>query len=325
MIGDFAMSSYVHFTEEEKQRANSVNLVDFLQRQGERLLPSGRDRRLASDHSITIRGNQWFDHSSEEGSHAIDLVQRLYNLSFPEAVTLLLGGEQRIEYQQNDGSKEPEPRKPFELPPANSDMRRVFAYLIKQRFINRDVVTCFAKAKLLYEDMEYHNAVFVGCDADGIPRHAHKRGTYTGGKSYKGNVESCDPRFSFHYTGTGNSIYVFEAPIDMLSFITLYPENWEQQSYVSLCGVAEHALLQQLQENPCIQNICLCLDHDEAGIKATERLKRILQEHGYSNVSVLQSQYKDWNENLKAQHGMDALPAEEPEAEEQNCNMKMTM
>ncbi len=319
------MSSYVHFTEEEKQRANSVDLVDFLQRQGERLLPSGRDKRLASDHSITIRGNQWFDHSSEEGSHAIDLVQRLYNLSFPEAVTLLLGGDQRIEYRHNDGSKEPEPRKPFELPPANSDMHRVFAYLIKQRFINRDVVTCFAKAKMLYEDKEYHNAVFVGCDADEIPRHAHKRGTYTGGKSYKGNVESCDPRFSFHYTGTGNSIYVFEAPIDMLSFITLHPENWKQHSYVSLCGVAEHALLQQLRENPCIQEVYLCLDHDEAGIKATERLRGILKEHGYSNVSVLQSHYKDWNEDIKARHGMKAIPAEEPETEEQNCSIKMTM
>ena len=60
-------------------------------------------------------------------------------------------------------------------------------------------------------------------------------------------------------------------------------------------------------------------------MKATERLKRILQEHSYSNVSVLQSQYKGWNEDLKAQHGMEAIPAEELEAEEQNCSMKMTM
>jgi hypothetical protein len=178
---------------------------------------------------------------------------------------------------------------------------------------------------MLYEDKEFHNTVFVGCDADGIPRHAHKRGTYTGGKSYKGNVEGCDPRFSFHYTGTGSKIFVFEAPIDMLSFITLHPENWQQQSYVSLCGVAEHALLEQLQEHPHIRNVFLCLDHDEAGIKATERLKKILQEHGYSDVSVLQSLYKDWNEDLKAQHGMEAIPAEEPEAEEQNCSIKMTM
>lgn len=317
------MSGYVYFTEEQKQRANSVDLVDFLQRQGEKLLPSGRDKRLASDHSITVRGNEWFDHSSAEGSHAIDLVQRLYNLSFPEAVTLLLCGEQGIEYQQHDKKQKPEPKKPFELPPANSDMHRVYAYLIKQRFISRDVITHFAKEKMLYEDKVFHNVVFVGYDSDGIPSHAHKRGTYTEGKGYRGNVEGCDPRFSFHHTGTSDTVYVFEAPIDMLSFITLYQRNWKQHSYVSLCGVAEHALLQLLKDNPQIQTIMLCLDHDEPGIKATNRLKETLSEHGYSNVPLLQSQYKDWNEDIKAQHGLEAIPAEELQIDEQNSGMRM--
>lgn len=62
--------------------------------------------------------------------------------------------------------------KPFALPPANKEMRRVFAYLIKHRGIARDVVAHFAKAGLLYEDdedAEYHNAVFVGTDTDGVP------------------------------------------------------------------------------------------------------------------------------------------------------------
>ena len=53
------MGVYVHFTDDQKCRANNVDLVDFLQRHGEKLLPSGRDKRLASDHSITIRGNEW--------------------------------------------------------------------------------------------------------------------------------------------------------------------------------------------------------------------------------------------------------------------------
>ena len=48
---------YIHFTEEQKLRANSVDLVEFLRRQGEKLIPSGRDKRLASDHSITVRGS----------------------------------------------------------------------------------------------------------------------------------------------------------------------------------------------------------------------------------------------------------------------------
>jgi hypothetical protein len=159
--------------------------------------------------------------------------------------------------------------------------------------------------------------VFVGNDRDGIPRHAHKRGTYTGVKSYKGNVEGCDPRFSFHYDGGSDIVYVFEAPIDMLSFITLNPENWKQHSYVALCGVSEHALLQMLQDNPKLRNVSLCLDHDEAGLKATRRLKGILHEQGYNNVEVLQPKYKDWNEDVKAQHGLQAIPAEEPQIDEQ--------
>ena len=86
---------YIHFTDEQKLRANSVDLVEFLRRQGEKLIPSGRDKRLASDHSITVRGNEWYDHEAEEGGGPISFVQTFYGLSYPEAVTRLLGGEKR--------------------------------------------------------------------------------------------------------------------------------------------------------------------------------------------------------------------------------------
>ena len=48
--------AYIHFTDEQKQQAVSVDLEAFLRRRGERLISSGRDKRLASDRSITIRG-----------------------------------------------------------------------------------------------------------------------------------------------------------------------------------------------------------------------------------------------------------------------------
>ncbi|OLN30108.1 DUF3991 and toprim domain-containing protein [Desulfosporosinus metallidurans] len=305
------MAEYIYFTDEQKRRANSVDLVDFLQRQGEQLIRSGRDRRLKSDHSITIRGNQWFDHGTEQGGLAIDFVQEFYGLSFPGAVTMLLGGEQGVEFKQTDKSAPAPERKPFALPEANSDMRRVFAYLIKQRFLDRAVLTHFSRAKMLYEDKEYHNAVFVGFDENGVVKHAHKRGTYSNGGGYRGNVESSDPRYSFHYIGTNDRLYVFEAPIDLLSFITLYPKNWQQNSYVALDGVAEHAVLYQLSRNKRLQSVALCLDHDEAGIEATDRLTEIIHEHGYMEVSCLQPEYKDWNECLKARNGVTPIPSQE--------------
>jgi len=291
---------YVYFTDDQKQRANAVDLEDFLIRQGEKLLRSGREKRLASDHSITVRGNEWYDHAAEKGGCAIDFVQMFYGRSFPDAVTMLLNGEQGQAYRPSEQRK-PEPSRPFVLPEANHDMRRVYAYLTKTRCLDREVVSAFARAKMLYEDARYHNAVFVGFDKEGVARHAHKRGTYTQGEPFKGNVDGCDPRYSFHHTGQSDTVYVFEAPIDMLSFLSLYQQDWQRHSYVSLCGVAEHALLQLLEENPQVKKIGLCLDNDKVGLKARERLTGILAEKGYGEVFSLLPRQKDWNEDLQAQ------------------------
>ena len=289
---------YVYFTDDQKQRANAVDLEDFLTRQGEKLLRSGREKRLTSDHSITVRGNEWYDHAAEKGGCAIDFVQMFYGRSFPDAVTMLLNGEQGQAYRPSEQRKS-EPPRPFVLPEANHDMRRVYAYLTRTRCLDREVVSAFARMKMIYEDARYHNAVFVGFDKYGIARHAHKRGTYTQGEPFKGNVDGCDPRYSFHHTGQGDTVYVFEAPIDMLSFLSLYQQDWQRHSYVSLCGVAEHALLQLLEESPQVKKIGLCLDNDKAGIKARKRLASILVGKGYSEVFSLLPQQKDWNEDLQ--------------------------
>ena len=182
------MGEFVYFTEEQKQRANAVDLEDFLSRQGEKLLRSGREKRLASDHSITVRGNRWYDHATEKGGCAIDFVRMFYNQSFPDAVTMLLGGEQGVAYRESV-NQQLEPKKPFVLPEANQTMHRAFAYLIKTRCVDPKVVSVFAGKHMIYEDVKYHNVVFVGFDSDGIPRHAHKRGTCQKGQPFKGNVE----------------------------------------------------------------------------------------------------------------------------------------
>ena len=168
------MGTFIYFTDEQKHQANSVDLSDLLRRRGEKILPSGRDKRLASDHSITVRGNRWFDHATGEGGLAVDFIRRFYNLSFPEAVALLLEGELGEAYH-NVEEKTVKPHKPFVVPSANDSMRRVYAYLTQRRGIDHEIVSSFAQAGLLYEDAEYHNAVFIGKDEHGIVRHAHKR------------------------------------------------------------------------------------------------------------------------------------------------------
>ena len=289
------MSTYIHFTDEQKQRAASVDLEEFLRCRGEKLLTSGREKRLARDHSVTIRGNEWYDHAEERGGHAVSFVQRFYHLSYPEAVTMLLGGELGTVYPSAEERVE-EPPKPFVLPPANSNMRRVYAYLVKHRNIDRSVVAHFARERLLYEDAKYHNAVFVGTDEEGVPRHAHKRSTNSYGKAFRLNVEGCNPRYSFHHMGTDESLYVFEAPIDMLSYITLHPEDWQRHSYVACCGTSIQPVAKMLERMPQIHTVLLCLDNDEAGHLANQRMMAQL-EADYT-VERLVPENKDWNDDL---------------------------
>ena len=290
------MAKYIHFTEEQKQQAASVDLERFLLCRGEKLITSGREKRLARDHSVTVRGNEWYDHAEERGGHAVSFVQKFYGLNYPEAVSLLLGGDTGNAFPAAS-EKEPEEPKPFELPPANSDMRQVYAYLVKRRGIDRDIVTAFARAKLLYEDAEYHNAVFVGTDADGVARHAHKRSTNSEGKAFRLNVEGSNPKHSFHHIGTDGRLYVFEAPIDLLSYITLNPENWQEHSYVACCGTSSHPVLELVAQHPEIKAVYLCLDNDEAGHTACKRMEALLEMVGVQTMQLIPFG-KDWNDDL---------------------------
>ena len=288
------MSTYIHFTEEQKERAATVDLEYFLRQRGEKLLSSGRDKRLASDHSVTIRGCQWFDHDSRQGGNAISFVRFFYNRTYPEAVTMLLDEM----YPCAPKAAEALP-KPFALPPVNSDMRRVYAYLVKHRNIDRGVVAHFARKKLLYEDAKYHNAVFVGTDETGVPRHAHKRSTNSSGKAFRLNVEGCDPRYTFHHMGTDGSLYVFEAPIDMLSYISLHSIDWQRHSYVACCGTSIQPVEKMLERLPQLDTVLLCLDNDKAGHAASQRMKTQLEEN--YTVERLTPEHKDWNDDLIAQ------------------------
>ena len=162
------MGKFVYFTSAEKRQANEVDLPSFLLDRGEKLIMAGRDYRLVSDHSITVRGPMWYDHAARKGGRAISFVQQFYDKTYPEAVTMLLGrdGQGIIPIVK----KEPESRepKPFTLPEAYLNMRRLYAYLTTHRRIDRDVVTAFVREKLLYEDALHHNCVFVGMDEHGV-------------------------------------------------------------------------------------------------------------------------------------------------------------
>ena len=306
---------YIPFTDEQKVLANSVDLEQFLRMRGEKLERVGREHKLiycdssGRHDSITIRGSKWFDHKNQTGGGAIKFMQEFYGMDFQTAVQELLGQTVTPLSHSPPKAIAKEEKKEFRLPEANTNMHRVYAYLIKQRFISPDIISHFAKQHTLYEDKEHHNAVFVGVDENGVPRQASKRSTSTFGNAFRITCEGSDTKYSFSHFGKSSRLYVFEAPIDMMSFLTLYPKDWQQHSYIAMNGVYENAVLTALKNHSNLREIVLCVDNDEGGIEAVDRLRDILHENGYPNVKRLAPEFKDWNECLKSQNGVEPLPA----------------
>ena len=288
------ISTYIHFTKEQREQARQTDLANFLIGQGEKVKKSGSEYEwLDGSQKVTIRGHLWYHQYEQKGGDAVDFVRRFYNKDYAEAVQMLLnnGGSQIITSPPIE--KE---HKPFKLPPRNDRMSRVFSYLLLTRGVDKDVLFEFIRNRMIYESADFHNAVFVGYDSSGKPRHAHKRGTVTS-NPYKGNVAGSQPEFSFHWHGTSDKIFLFEAPIDMLSYISMHKENWKNHSFAASCSVSDRVLFQCLKDNPNIKNVFLCFDNDEAGQTANKRIAEKLNSMNIQN-EILIPNYKDWNEDL---------------------------
>ena len=306
---------YINFSEDDLYRANNADLVSYLGGCGGHVKKVGSTYQYiytdgsGTHDSVTIHGGKWYDHKNQRGGYAVKFLQEFLGFSFQDSVIELLGGHCSAQ-TVNSPRAAPKPiAKPFELPEANSDMRRVFAYLTKQRFIDPQIISHFAHEHKIYEDNKYHNVVFVGTDENGAPKQASVRSTISFGKTFRLTIAGSNTNYSFSHFGNDGKLFVFEAPIDMLSFITLYQKDWQQHSYIAMNGVYESAVLKALESHADLQSVYLCTDNDTGGIEAAERLRDILYEHGCTVIFRIAPQLKDWNESLKQLHGAEFLPA----------------
>ena len=287
---------YIHFSEKQKQQARAIDIVSLLQSQGEQIKKSGSECEwLYNSQKITIRDNLWFHQYERVGGDAIDFVRKFYNKSFQDAMEYLLGNSScTITHTQQE--KKLKQTKEFVPPPKSDNMSRMFNYLTIKRGIDKEIIYSFAHDQMLYESNEYHSAVFLGFDKNGVSRHAHMRGIGAS-STYKGNVSGSVPEYSFHWHGESKYLFLFEAPIDMLSFVSMHKKDWKKYSYAASCSVSDKVLFQCLKDNPNIQFVYLCFDNDSPGQEANKRIQRKLNELNIKS-KILVPNHKDWNEDL---------------------------
>ena len=276
------------YTQAQIDKANAVDLEKFLRAQGETLVRSGKEYRWKAHDSLTVCGNKWFRHSQSKGGFPVDFVMEFYGKSFPEAVQMLTGEPGEVQPEAD-----PAPSPAFRLPLRNVTNANILNYLTQERKLSPSLVNFFIAAGDIYEDSSHHNVVFVGRDEDGHPRYASSRGIR---EKFRQDAAGAEKAFGFAHRGTDKQLLVFEATIDLLSFIELFPKNWQQHNYLSLGGVSGKALRQFLSERPDVERVFLCLDADKAGEDACKRLAGLLPDT--VSATRIQPCMKDWNDVL---------------------------
>jgi len=288
------------FTEEQLNKARSVDTIEFLKSQGFEFEPSGSYRRCIDHDSLIIKDNgSWFWNSrSVGGNSVIDFLMKVSNMTFVESVKSLLDGDFTTICTVE---KKEKIKPPFVLPPKAKDYRRAFAYLNKTRGIDGAIISKLMSEKKIYETGKYHNCAIIGYDTKKQAKHVAMWGTFTpdGKKPFKGEVTSSNKSYGFHMVGKTNTVYVYESPIDAMSHATiakLNDEDYEQVHRISLCCTWDGALKRFLEHQE-MDKVVFCLDNDTAGIKACEKYMKEYYELGYDVDRVI-PQDKDFNEVL---------------------------
>ena len=292
------------YTREQIQRADDTDLYVFLSGRGEQFKRCGKEYRWLRHDSVMINKNEWYRFSQNKGGHAIDFMKEFYGLSFAEAVKELLGeegaGETNRRTAKEDAGRQkvcPIPLPGLELPERNESCEVARKYLIEQRKLSEQLVDQMIAKGDIYESKNYHNVVFVGRDKEQNPRYAAMRGIDE--NRYRGEARGSEKAYGFGHIGTDEKLFVFESPIDLLSYITAVPEEWEKHSYISLGGLSEKAMKRMYTEYPHIHSIYLCLDNDEPGNERCRKFVSLIPEE--LSVYRLEPVKKDWNECLAAE------------------------
>ena len=307
---------YVQFDPAVIEQARQIDLLSYLQR-----YEPGNLKRVAGNvyctrehDSLKISNGKWYWWSRGFGGFsALDYLMKVRELGFVEAVQTLTGdmGDWK---PPPPAVKKDEP-KVLLLPPKNKDSDRVLQYLFGRGIDYAIVQDCIADGTI-YESADYHNAVFVGKDESGTPKYAACRGTMG---SFKRDASGSDKRYSFRLLARKptNTVHLFEAAIDVLSYATYLKcegKDYKAANLLSLSGVYQPkrelvesripiALTTFLNAHPQIKTIYLHLDNDKAGRLCTAALKELLQKD-YKIVDAPPPVGKDVNDFLMSYLGI---------------------
>ena len=293
-------------TPEQIERANLVNLPDFLRSQGFSLKQVGREYILQEHDSLHIKNNEagevgkWFRFSENKGGNNIQFVQKFMGLDFISAVELL-SNEKAIPFHDHIASKAEPPKNREITLHESTDLSRTMHYLHHVRGLSTTSLEKLTAEGRLSQEGKTGNAVFKIFDENGLLVGAEKVGTSVSVR-FKSFDKGTADGYGFEIvSGEPANTYFFESAIDAVSFADLYPEHRDYR-LVSMAGVKPSVVTETMKRYAISpENIYLCTDNDKAGNEFAEKL--IAQYPAMKRVTP--NGAKDWNDIL--QGGMNKM------------------
>lgn len=290
-----------------------ISIIGYAGRLGFTPVRKGRYWSLREHDSVIIdpEKNCFWRNSglgSRTSGSVIDFAMAFGDMSLVEALQTLekeidtssfIQKQANLAHTEDQRRNEKEQRKEGELqlPERGGNMKRVFAYLIKTRGIDPEIVQAFVDHKQLYQDQK-GNCVFVAWEEE-TPVFGCIRGTHTE-KRFLKDVEGSSYEKGFYIKNGSCFTIMTESVIDAMSVMSILKAqglDYAEYDYMILAGVEKaEPVLRKIGANDT-QRIFLALDNDQAGRDAAVRIEETVQRLGIQVEQMLPAE-KDWNKEL---------------------------
>lgn len=281
------MKEFKRYSAEQIEQANNTDISDYVQSHFH-CEKAGKEIHIRGYGGLYVNpaNNTFYRHSENIGGKGLlEFCKKILDMSFPEAMNECVGEAAEIKQFSPKTVFEAE-KKEFIMPEKSDDgYKNIYAYFINTRSLSAETVREFANKGLIYPTVskgvsqttgnpyQKINAVFLhrnekgqpcGADIQGIDKNPEYR--------FKG-CTACDETDRGFVYDKGNpekidTVYIFEAPIDLMSFVELHPEI-ENAKFVALSGLKPSKVESYINSN---LKVVSCVDNDAAGINFNNRI-----------------------------------------------------
>jgi len=252
-------------------------------------------RIKTSNFNIVLTGNKFIDNFTGKGGkgildlyiyiskkpikEAIEYLKKTFFFLFPTSKYLVNNSFTSGKNDKNDNSL-------VNLKENVININNIKRYLVEVRKINKELIESLIDRNLISSD-DKNNCIFYN---------EHKKYAQIKGTINKSFVLSLGMSDFIEYKNANNPLYLFESPIDALSYITLKDGNVEG-NFVSTNGAMMINRVNNLVIKYNTNKLFLCFDNDKQGEIFCEMVKEKLKEY---NIIFIRNKpkYKDFNEDL---------------------------